>query len=336
MALEVTYSLKKINTSMKYRFDSLSRSAKDTGMKDKKGVFGLGQCSLDCIGLIEEYPPADSKCEFTSMVIQGGGPAATALAALSRWGLPCSFCGVTGDDVFGNMIRDSLLKEHIDIGNLIVREGCTSQYAFIAAEPRTSRRTIFWQRPGGRPPAACEVDRKKICESSLLHTDGLFIEASLHAAGIARENGVAVSVDAGTLREGTLELARLSDYFIASEKFGRQLVGKDDPEAACLAIAKLGPRLAAITLGAKGYVACDGKKIERKPAYSVTAVDTTGCGDVFHAGFIFGVLSEMDYEKSLDLGAWAASRVALQPGGRAGIPSLTELRKHSERQGRRS
>lgn len=308
---------------------------KDTRMEEKKRVFGLGQCSLDCIGLIEEYPPADSKCEFTSMVIQGGGPAATALVALSRWGLFCSLCGVTGDDVFGNMIRDSLLKEQIDIGNLIVREGCTSQYAFIAAEPRSSRRTIFWQRPGGPPPAVGEVDRKKICESRLLHTDGLFVEASLHAAGIARENGVAVSVDAGTLRNGTLELARLSDYFIASEKFGRQLVGKDDPEAACLALVELGPRLAAITLGEKGYVAHDGKKFIRKPAYSITAVDTTGCGDVFHAGFIFGVLSEMDYERSLDLGSWAASRVALNPGGRAGIPSLAELMKHLEIQGRR-
>lgn len=294
-------------------------------MEEKKGIFGLGQCSLDCIGLIEEYPPADSKYEFTSMVIQGGGPAATALVALSRWGLPCSFCGVTGDDVFGGMIRDSLLKEQIDIGNLMVRKGCASQYAFIAAEPRTSRRTIFWQRPGGAPPAIEEIDRERIRKSRFFHTDGLFIGASLSVAETSRENGVAVSVDAGTLREGSLDLARLSDYFIASEKFGRQLVGKDDPEAACRAIAKLGPQLAAITLGAKGYVACDGERFIKKPAYSVAAVDTTGCGDVFHAGFIFGVLNGLNYERSLDLGAWAASRVALQPGGRAGIPSLAEL-----------
>lgn len=305
-------------------------------MEKKTGVFGLGQCSLDCVGMIEEYPPADSKCEFSSMVIQGGGPAATALVALSRWGLPCSFCGVTGDDVFGDMIRDSLAAEQIDIGNLLVRRGCTSQYAFIAAEPRTSRRTIFWQRPGGPPLAAAEVDEGKIRSSRLLHTDGLFIEASLHAAGIARENGVAVSVDAGTLREGTLDLARLSDYFIASEKFGRQLMGEDNPEAACLAVAKLGPRLAAITLGAKGYVAYDGERIIKKPAYSVDAVDTTGCGDVFHAGFIFGVLNGLGFENGLDLGAWAASRVALQPGGRAGIPTQAEVKKHLAGQGGRN
>lgn len=297
-------------------------------MKKGKGIFGLGQCSLDCVGLIREYPPADSKCEFTSTVIQGGGPAATALVALSRWGLPCSFCGVTGDDLFGKLIRDSLSEELIDIENVIVREGCSSQFAFIAAEPGPSRRTIFWQRPGGPPVSPGEVDEDKLTRARLFHTDGLYIDASLHAARIARSKGVAVSVDAGTLREGSLDLARLSDYFIASENFARQLIGKDDPEAACRVVAELGPRLAAVTLGAKGHVACDGRKIMKRPAYKVKAVDTTGCGDVLHAGFIYGVLNGLDPEKSLDLGAWAASRVAMKPGGRTGIPSPAAMKKH--------
>ncbi|MEN6463905.1 MAG: PfkB family carbohydrate kinase [Syntrophaceae bacterium] len=301
-------------------------------MKKGKTVFGIGQCSLDYIGLIKEYPPADSKCEFTSLTVQGGGPAATALAALSRWGLPCSFCGVAGDDLFGRMIRDSLAEEMIDTENLVVREGCASQYAFIAAEPDKSRRTIFWQRPGGAPLAPGEIDRDKLCRSRLLHTDGLYVEASLHAAGIARKKGIPVSVDAGTLREGTLDLARLSDYFIASESFARQLMGRDDPEGACRAAAQLGPRLAAVTLGARGYVAFDGRDIIKRPAYRIRAVDTTGCGDVFHAGFMYGVLNGLDMVRSLDLGAWAASRAALKPGGRSGIPSLAGIKKHIKKQ----
>ena len=64
-------------------------------------VFGIGQCSLDYIGKIQAYPPPDRKCEFTDMVIQGGGPVATALVALARWGVSCAFAGVLGDDLFG-------------------------------------------------------------------------------------------------------------------------------------------------------------------------------------------------------------------------------------------
>ncbi len=70
-------------------------------------IFGLGQCSLDCIGRIDAYPPPDVKCECSETVIQGGGPVATALVALSQWGISCAFTGVIGDDLFGSMIDNS-------------------------------------------------------------------------------------------------------------------------------------------------------------------------------------------------------------------------------------
>ncbi|HPC33795.1 MAG TPA: PfkB family carbohydrate kinase, partial [Syntrophales bacterium] len=63
----------------------------------------------------------------------------------------------------------------------------------------------------------------------------------------------------------------------------------------------------------------------RKAAYPAKTIDTTGCGDLFHAGVAYGILHDWDPEKSLDLGAWAASSVSTQLGGRKGIPSLNEL-----------
>jgi ribokinase len=154
----------------------------------------------------------------------------------------------------------------------------------------------------------------------VLHTDGLFREASIAAAKAAKAAGIPVVVDAGSLRDGMLDLARLSDCFLASETFARELVGGDHPLAACRELAGLGPRLAAVTLGPRGYIALEhGRAIER-PAYPVTAVDTTGCGDVFHAGFILGLVEGWGSEKSLDFGAWAAARVSRKLGGRAGVP----------------
>ena len=215
-------------------------------------VYGLGQCSLDYIGKIKNYPPADSKCEFSGLVIQGGGPVATALAALSRWGIHCTFAGVIGDDPFGEQIRAGLEAEGIDLRGLLVRKGLESQFAFIAAEPGLGRRTIFWQRPTGPPPGPEELDFDLIRRAKVFHTDGLFPEASLAAAKAAREAGVPVVVDAGSLREGMLDLARLSDYFIASSAFARSLVGKDDPVAACRQMAALGPGLGRGHFGERG------------------------------------------------------------------------------------
>jgi len=290
-------------------------------------VFGLGQCSLDYLGRIPAWPEPDTKCEFCDMVVQGGGPVATALAALSRWGLACHFAGVAGDDPFGRQIVRFLRDEGVDVSGLVERPGHRSQFAFIAVEPG-GRRTIFWQRPTGEAlrPAEIRMDVLRACR--VLHTDGLFIEASLAAAAEAKREGLLVAVDAGTLREGMLELARASDCFVASESFARALVGGDDPLAACRQILAFGCRIAGVTLGARGYAAMFDGRVIVKPARAVEAVDTTGCGDVFHAGFIYGCLKQWTPERSLDFGAWAASRVSLYPGGRTGIPSREEINRN--------
>jgi len=281
-------------------------------------VFGIGQCSLDYIGLIPSYPPPDVKCEFSSLVIQGGGPVATALVALKRWGIDGYMAGVLGDDDFGACITSLLNDEGVGAGGLCIRENCYSQFAFIVSEPSTARRTIFWQRPTGQPLKPEELDISLLEQSQALHIDGLFPEASVYACRKAKALGIPVIVDAGTLRDGMLDLAKWSDCFVASEVFSNALA--ETPEATCRVLAGMGIRFTGVTLGAKGYIALVDGRLIRKEAYPAEAVDTTGCGDVFHAGLTYGIVRGWDAEKSLDLGAWAAARVAEKAGGRSGIP----------------
>ncbi|MBW2317559.1 MAG: sugar kinase [Deltaproteobacteria bacterium] len=290
-------------------------------------VYGLGQCPLDYIGQIDIYPPPDVKCEFSDLVMQGGGPAATALVALARWGVPCAFAGVVGDDLFGNMILASLTEEGVNTSGVHVRKGYESQFAFIVAEPDKGRRTIFWRRPTGPPLKPEELNFDIIRKAKVIHTDGLYIEASLAACKVAREAGVQVVVDGGTLREGMLDLARFSDYYLVSEAFAKSLVGDNNPLEACYRLRDIGPRVVGVTLGAKGYIALTRDRIIERPAYLVEAVDTTGCGDAFHAGVTFGIIRGWDIEKSLDLGAWAGAMVSKRFGGREGIPSLEKMAK---------
>ncbi len=288
-------------------------------------VFGLGQCSLDYIGRIPVYPPPDIKCEFSDLSISGGGPVATALVALSRWGITCYLAGVTGDDDFGRTILSSLADEGINTSGVLIREGGHSQFAFIVCEPDAARRTIFWQRPVGRPVQPDEIDKALLLSSSAVHTDGLFADASLHACRLAKKAGIPVIVDAGTLRDGMLELARESDCFVASETFSDAF--SESPEETCRKLSDMGVRLTGVTLGAKGYVASVDGRMIRKIAYPARVIDTTGCGDVFHAGLTFGLVRDWRAEESLDLGAWAAARVSEHMGGRQGIPELAELQE---------
>lgn len=292
--------------------------------RGKVQVFGLGQCSLDHLGIVKSYPEPDSKCEFSGMVIQGGGPVATALVALSRWGITCIFTGVVGNDPAGEEILSSLSEEGVDPSGVIVREGSSSQFAFIAAEEATGSRTIFWHPPTGKGPEPGDIDISALKEADVFLTDGLFMETSIWACREASRNGVRTVVDAGTLREGILDLASECDYFIASESFARSLAGKGKEQQACRLIADLGPQVTAVTMGERGYVAMIEGRITERPAYPVSALDTTGCGDVFHAGFTYGLLNRWPPAKCLDFGSWAASRVSLQLGGRAGIPDAAD------------
>jgi ribokinase len=283
-------------------------------------IYGIGQCALDYLGIIDNYPPANSKCEFHNLIVQGGGPVATALVALQRWGFTTAFSGVLGDDEYGRQILNSISGEGVDISNVKVRRNTGSQVAFSMAEPTSGERTIFWRRPTGAYLTENEIDYDLIQNCRLVHTDGFFPEAALAAAKHAKSSGIPVCIDAGSLRPGMLELARHCNYFITGEPFARSFAEDAKPEDVCYKLKALGPDVVAVTLGDKGYVALFENRLVHGSAYHVDTIDTTGCGDIFHAGFIYGILHEWPFAACFDFAAWAAAQVSRHLGGRTGIP----------------
>ncbi len=119
-------------------------------------VFGIGQCSLDYIGKIEAYPPPDRKCEFVDMVIHRRGPVATALVALARWGISCTFAGILGDDLFGWMIGESLEAEGIDTAGVGISEKGFLPYKGELKRSR-SRGGAFFRDFWGDEPGSCSL-----------------------------------------------------------------------------------------------------------------------------------------------------------------------------------
>ncbi len=294
---------------------------------DRSGpVVGLGQASLDFLGLIPGYPPPDAKCELQSLAVQGGGPAATALVALARLGMPTAFIGVVGDDGFGEQIRRGLADEKVDLAGLIVRPGGESQFAFIAVDPGTAQRTIFWHPGQGTGLDPDEVDLNLVRRARLLHLDGLKMEACLLAAGEARRAGVPVVLDAGTLRDRYLELAALTDHLVCSEKFFRAFQPDGDLETGLQRLHEIGPGYVVVTLGSQGSAGYDGREFHHCPAFPVRAVDTTGAGDAFHGGYIFALLQGWAMPGWLTFASAVAALKCEHIGGRTGLPTLERVR----------
>ncbi len=288
-------------------------------------VVGLGQCCVDYLGRVEEYPSVNMKREVADLTIQGGGPVATALVTLSRLGISTTFIGKISDDYFGNLIQESLREEGVNIDYIVVEEGKRSQFAFIPIEKKSGERTIFWSKATVSPFKPGEINKDLIRSARVLHLDELMVEGSLEAAKCARNARVPVVVDAGSFREGSLEVAALADYYIASEDFVSQFFRRGGTEEAARELLKLGPRVVIVTLGDKGCLTVTESECFRKPAFKVKVIDTTGCGDVFHGAFIYGILHNWELKRVVQFASATAALKCRGIGGRTAIPNLQEV-----------
>ena len=271
-------------------------------------VVGLGQASVDYYGRLFDFPSENSKAELSDLHMSCGGPAATALVTLSRLGIPCSFLGSISDDIFGEEIAKNFEQERVDSSQLKITAGQTSQFAFIAISEDSGNRTIFWHR-GNAPELITEdIDIRRFSNAKVLHLDGLMLYASMEAARQARDLGMTIVMDGGTLREGALKLASMVDILIVSETFARALLASNAPiEDALHSLKELGPSQVGVTLGQNGSIGLDDSGIIYQEAFPVKVVDTTGAGDVYHGAYIYGVLQGWEMGVCMQFASAAAA-----------------------------
>jgi sugar/nucleoside kinase (ribokinase family) len=137
---------------------------------------------------------------------------------------------------------------------------------------------------------------------------------------------VPVLLDVGRAQPGIEDLLDLTDYVLCDARFPAEYLGEGDPSRSLRAIAERHRTpLVAMTLGARGSLAwVDGRAVAT-PAFAVDVADTTGAGDVWHAGFAAGLLWDLPLEEILRVAAGAAAMSCTKVGGRAGAPTRAEL-----------
>ena len=288
-------------------------------------VIGLGQCSLDILGLTGQYPDLDQKAELSTLLVQGGGPVATALVTLARLGVKTAFVGAIGDDDFGQQIRQGLDAELIDCTYLRIEPETSSQVAFVVVDGQ-GHRNIFWHRGGAQPELPETMSQLLAAPVRVLHLDGLHLEPAIAAAELARTAHVATVLDAGTLRPGLEKLLPLIDHLVVSENFAHQLAGCHDPQLVMQSLMSFDAKAVVVTCGKAGsYSSEPGGEVMHHPAFPMHAVDTTGCGDVFHGGYIYGLLNGYDLKQRVRFATACAALKTRQLGGRTAIPNLYEV-----------
>jgi sulfofructose kinase len=289
---------------------------------------GIGLNATDTLLLVKEFPPYAGKVPFDREILSPGGQVATAIVTCARLGLRAKYIGTIGDDLRGDIQRDSLEGTGVDISSVIVREGCPNQTAYILIDERTGERTVLWQRAECLRLSPSEIRSEEIAGAKLLHIDGYDIDAAAYAASLARRHGIPVSVDVDTVYPGFEAVLPHIDYLVAGSGWPAKWTGESDPFAALTQLQReYGTRVAAMTLGDEGSLALYENRWYYSAAFDVHCADTTGAGDVFHGAFCYAMLSGMDMQAALHFSNAAAALNCTEVGARGHIPDLDEVKR---------
>jgi sulfofructose kinase len=292
----------------------------------KVDVVGVGLNATDMMIRLPHYPALGSKVEFRSADILPGGQVATAVAACQQWGLHTRYVGKIGDDHAAAIHRAEFERLGVE-AHLVTAPGCASQQAVILVDD-AGERTVLWKRDNRLTLRSEELQREWITHASVLHVDGHDTAAAIIAAGWARDAGIPVVADLDDLYPGVEELLPKIDYLITSRDIPGRLTGDQDLRRSLPAVRdRYGCRLTAATLGHEGVLAWDGSQFYYAAAFRVQPLDTTGAGDIFHAGFIYGLLQDWPLPRQLDFACAAAALNCTAAGARGGIQPVENIER---------
>jgi len=282
-------------------------------------------CCWDLLATVEHYPALDEKTAMLEMVQQGGGQAATAMAAVAKLGGRAATIGRVGDDLSGQSIVAAFREAGVDMTGLQVAPGETSQFAICVAHQATGKRSIFWKAGSAGPPQPEDIDPELVRRAKAVVIDSNAIEAGIRVATIARELGRPVVLDLEKPHPQSEELIRLATHPIFPADYGSRLTGAPTPLEVCRWIRASGCPNAIVTMGDRGCVALEGDAVHRVPAYRVPVVDTTGAGDVFHGAFAYGLALGKGFDDNLRFASAAAALCCRALGGRGGLGTRGEV-----------
>ncbi len=303
---------------------------------------GLGFVSNDHLAVLP-FIPLDTKVKMLSHAVLGGGPAGNSTAGAATLGQRAAFIGTVGDDADGRMILETFARQGVDTSLVAIRKGATSAIAYLWIDEKTGNRSCAWTREGLDELTADEITPARaeaICRAKILHIDGHNAEGAIVAARLAREAGVTVMYDAGTIRSGMEDLLTLADLLICSGEFAVSVAAgrgtlvtdgytEDEVEAAVRALyARYRPTVCGATMGVRGSMCFNGTSLVKCPAFPVEkVVDTTGCGDLFHTGF---AVRWQETHDLLDCQRFGAAVSAIKCRGLSGRPPAAPTRAEVE------
>ena len=278
----------------------------------------------------------------------GGAPANVAVS-VARLGAEAGFVGCVGDDLYGRLLRDTLVRNGVSVDGLQVTDKANTTLAIVMVDPGGERSFSFYRKPGADTMIDAAEAVKHAQHTGILHfgsvslTDPACRDAVVAAIRAARETGALITYDPNyraalwpdeeTAVTQMRAVLPLCDIVKISDEETRLLCGTDDPDEALEKLMSIGVRLAVVTLGAHGAAWRCGGMSGLVPGFSVKVADTNGAGDTFFGAFLSRIatrgglagLTEQEIGSFVRFANKAASITASRPGAIPAMPTLREV-----------
>jgi len=295
-------------------------------------VVGIGANSIDFVCRLPLYPEPsgqNSKLNIRSYERSPGGQAATVLSACAALGLRTSYVGTVARDENGSIVLEALTRRGVDTSHAILRDGANPFAVILVADDAAvhGERIVLWKRPDEMALTPADLPSDVVSGARFVFVDDVDIAAGIAAGQAAMACGIPVTTDIEAVKPRTDELIAAVTMPIFAEQVPRALTGEADPAKALRLLRNRHGGLLCVTLGAQGAAALDGNQFIYQPGFRVEAVDTTGAGDVFRAGFIYATLRGDATAEVLRFACAAAAVSCTRRGAINSVPALEDVER---------
>jgi len=301
---------------------------------EKFDIVGFGALNVDKLFKVNRIAGAEGESFVTDYAETCGGSAANTVVGLARLGCKASFIGKVAVDRDGELLLEDFRRDGVDTHGIIRSEHGRSGAVMGFVDEKGQR--ALYVDPGVNDSIIFEeINKKHIFNSKFLHLSSFVGENSFQSQKKLVEvlpKNVKVTLDTGELhaRKGLKALAsilRRTFVFLPNARELEILTAEADYEKSAKTMLRTGVKIVAVKLGSRGCYVTDGKEAHHIRAVKAKVVDTTGAGDAFNAGFLFGLINGKSLLECGKTGNLVASRCIMQMGARAGLPRLEELER---------
>ena len=304
-------------------------------------VLSLGIYVVDVLGRpIDQFPEKGKLALFDELEIHTGGCANNTAIALTRLGISAGAMGKVGTDAFGDLILQGLVDNGIDTTGMQQDASTSTSFTFVAVASDGERTFYHYIGANGE---LCEADLnwEVIKSAKILHIAGALVMPRFDGtpmANVFREAktlGITTSLDTAYDATGrwmeTLEpCLPYVDMFMPSIVEAQHLTGLSEyREIVQFLRRNYGIHTIVIKMGENGSYASTPEAEHFAPAYPVNAVDATGAGDAYVAGFLAGTIMGWDLKATAELASATGAACVTAIGTTAGIQNLEETLKIS-------